>query len=193
MNMRMKSLVGALVIACGVTLFSVYLVNFSKHSHSNSAAGDNLNKNWDEYYLSVNLALDALQARHDGRTNDLEILLSEDFFDETLKKAILHYDKNGNQAEANKMLKVYIYLSIVNEAAAPRPPDNTPHDAQMIDLFRKIAAIQPSISYISIDPEVEASVTRYIEESINKYEEFASQLSANGRQDSEQRTSRNDN
>ena len=178
MKRRMQWLIGALAIVCAVTLYSVYLAHFRGHRESGTKV-DNWEEYWSNYYFSVGLALDALQARHESRTNDYESLLAENLFDGSLKNAIRFYDDNGKQNEADKSLKTYIYRCVIDEAAAPRQPDSTSYDAELIALFRRIAAIQPIISHISIDPEVETSVARFIEKSICEYETFASQSSTN--------------
>lgn len=178
MKKRMQWLIGALAIVCAIVLFFVCLAHFKGHRECYTKV-DDWEECWNEYYFSVGLALDALQARREGRTNDFESLLADDLFDGSLKKAIRFHDDNGGQDEADKSLKMYVYRCVIDEAAAPRPPDGAPYDAEMIALFRRIAAVQPTISHIYVDSEVEALVTRYLEKSIFEYEMFASQSNSN--------------
>ncbi len=121
------------------------------------------------YIRSVKLALDALHARHDGRTNDFECSLQTELFDQSLRDAIRFYENNGHHSEVDKILKIYVYRYVVDLAATPRA-DGRPYDARTIELFRKIADTQQTLPDVLTDPESEAVVAKYIELSIREYE-----------------------
>lgn len=175
----MKWLVGTLTIVFAVVLYSIYVVHFERHSDCRSKIGDNWEKHRDSTYLAVGLALDALLARHDGKTNDFEHLLSSDGFDRTLKKVLRHYEDKGNLPRIEKTLKVIIYGYVINLASDLSPPGQI-CDSQTISLFRRIRAAQPTLSDISIGDDVETIVADHIERSIREYEAFhAGLLGAN--------------
>ena len=169
MNNSKKRLLGILAISSIVALYSIYIGHFAKHDNY-SDINANWEKNWSEYYCSVELASSALWARLDGRTNDFECLLADDLFDKSLKEAIRFYDHNGHRSQADKILKVYVYRCVIDLAANPSPPNSPPHSNEIIDLLRKIATLQSAASTIPVDPEIETNVAEYIARSIRESE-----------------------
>ena len=170
---RTQWLVGMLAASVAIALYSVCLVHLGKRSDCHATDDRNWEEHWNQYYRTVGLAVDALEARRDGRTNDFEVVLASEFFDEWLKKTIRRHDKNGDPAAADRMLKTYIDGCVVQEMGNPRPSDSVITNPTLIVLFRRIAALQPTVAHIALDSETEDSVARFIEESLRAYEAFA--------------------
>lgn len=154
-------------VGFAIALYFIFRCNLEERP----GIDDNWEKYWDEYFRSVELAWDALQARHDGRTNDFECIVEADLFDGSLRKAIRYFQNYGRDSEVDKFLKIYVYRYVVDLAATPRASGGS-YDSQTIDLFRTITATQPALSDILVDPESESFVAEYIELSIREYEDF---------------------
>jgi hypothetical protein len=169
---RTKLLIGLLVLVLIICLYSIYVNKYRKFVTNNSIDEYNYVEYWHNYCISIDLALEALLARCEGRTNDFKKVIAAEGFDEILKQIILHYDRMGLSSKADEMLKVHIYLYVINLADDSRH-DNKSYGTEIINRFRKIAALQKTLSAVCIDPEIEKHVKDYIEESIHNYETHA--------------------